>query len=132
MLSIQEETYISKDLFLLEYYKLFLYKLENRSQLVNGSQTGLSESGLSNNNLNNDIKLIQCNFTGDIINKLSDEKYIQYDDNHSYKWEMFNEYINHIYFVFVNQFIIEYEGFYRLYIEHMGKKIEIDFYKNFQ
>ena len=75
MEQIKEQTTISKEVFLDEYYKQF--------------KPGLNKT-----------KLYRCNMTGDKINVLSDVKYIQYEDGYTYKWDMIVEYMEYIYSIY--------------------------------
>ena len=112
MEQISEEYIIKQKEFIKEYYNDFL-SIEN--------------------NLNNKIKLFRCNFTGDKINILSNEKYIKYSDGHIYKWDVFVEYIDYLYSIYdtINIRVVNNESKYLLNISYNKKNIILEFCKNF-
>lgn len=113
MEQIIEEYVIEKETFIKEYYNDFK-SLDNP--------------------LNNNIKLFNCNFTGNNINILSDEKYIQYSDGYIYKWDIFEEFINYLYSIYesVNISLIDNESKYVLNISYNKQNLLLTFDKNFK
>lgn len=114
MEQIQEQLIVSKEIFLEEYYKTFKHcKLSNTTP---------------------NIRLYRCNMTGNKINTLSETQYIQYQDGHIYKWDIFVEYINYIYSIYSSEniTITECENTYILNISYYDLNIILNFCKNFE